>query len=158
MQTNSKLTLSAASAIIDTALAKGLEVGFLPLTVAVLDSGGNIIALKREDGSGIMRPQIAIGKAWGSLGMGVSSRTLRDRLADRPTFLNALATLSGGRLVPVPGGVLVRTTSSGEILGAVGISGDASDKDEFCAIAAVEVAGFQPDPARPSPDWAKASL
>ncbi|MCH7570541.1 MAG: heme-binding protein [Deltaproteobacteria bacterium] len=157
MPADSKLTLSAASAIIDVALAKGQEVGLLPLTVAVLDSGGNIIALKREDGSGIMRPQIATGKAWGSLGMGVSSRTLRDRLADRPTFLNALATLSGGRLVPVPGGVLVRT-SAGEILGAVGISGDASDKDEFCAIAAVAAAGFQPDPARTSPDWAKASL
>ena len=157
MPADSKLTLSTASTIIDVALAKGLEVGLLPLTVAVLDSGGNIIALKREDESGIMRPQIAIGKAWGSLGMGVSSRTLRDRLVDRPTFLNALATLSGGRLVPVPGGVLVRT-SAGEILGAVGISGDASDKDEFCAIAAVEAAGFQPDPARPSPDWAKASL
>ncbi len=157
MPADSKLTLSAASTIIDVALAKGLEVGLLPLTVAVLDSGGNIIALKREDESGIMRPQIAIGKAWGSLGMGVSSRTLRDRLVDRPTFLNALATLSGGRLVPVPGGVLVRT-SAGEILGAVGISGDASDKDEFCAIAAVEAAGFQPDPVRPSPDWAKASL
>ncbi len=127
------------------------------MTVAVLDSGGNILALKCEDGSGIMRPQITIGKTWGSLGMGVSSRTLRDRLADRPTFLNALATLSGDRLVPVPDGVLV-CTSAGEILGAVGIGGDASDKDESCAIAAVEAAGFQPDPARPFPDWAKASL
>ncbi|MFQ5539812.1 MAG: heme-binding protein [Candidatus Binatia bacterium] len=157
MQANSKLTLGSASAIIDTALAKGREVGLLPLTVAVLDSGGNIIALKREDGSGIMRPQIAIGKAWGSLGMGVSSRTIRDRIADRPTFLNALATVSGGRLVPVPGGVLIRN-SSDEILGAVGISGDASDKDEFCAIYGVEAAGFQPDPARASPNWEKASL
>ncbi len=157
MQANSKLTLGSASTIIDTALAKGREVGLLPLTVAVLDSGGNLLALKREDGSGIMRPQIAIGKAWGSLGMGVSSRTLRDRLADRPTFLNALATVSGGRLVPVPGGVIIRNRS-GEILGAVGISGDASDKDEYCAIAGVAAAGFQPDPAKASPNWEKASL
>ncbi|MEE9551217.1 MAG: heme-binding protein [Candidatus Binatia bacterium] len=157
MQANSKLTLGSASTIIDTALAKGREVELLPLTVVVLDSGGNLLALKREDGSGIMRPQVAIGKAWGSLGMGVSSRTLRDRLADRPTFLNALATVSGGRLVPVPGGVIIRNRS-GEILGAVGISGDASDKDEFCAISGVEAAGFQPDPAKPSPNWQKASL
>ena len=157
MQANSKLTLGSASTIIDTALAKGREVELLPLTVVVLDSGGNLLALKREDGSGIMRPQVAIGKAWGSLGMGVSSRTLRDRLADRPTFLNALATVSAGRLVPVPGGVIIRNRS-GEILGAVGISGDASDKDEFCAISGVEAAGFQPDPARPSPNWQKASL
>ncbi len=157
MQANSKLTLGSASTIIDTALAKGREVELLPLTVVVLDSGGNLLALKREDGSGIMRPQVAIGKAWGSLGMGVSSRTLRDRLADRPTFLNALATVSAGRLVPVPGGVIIRNRS-GEILGAVGISGDASDKDEFCAISGVEAAGFQPDPAKPSPNWQKASL
>ncbi len=157
MQANSKLTLGSASIIIDTVLAKGREVGLLPLTVAVLDSGGNIIAFKREDGSGIMRPQIAIGKAWGSLGMGVSSRTLRDRISDRPTFLNALATVSGGRLVPVPGGVIIHNRS-GEILGAVGISGDASDKDEYCAIAGVEAAGFQPDPAKASPNWEKASL
>lgn len=151
----SRLTLEQASVIIDTALAKGRELGLLPLTVAVLDAGGHLVALKREDGSGILRPDIAIGKAWGSLGMGFSSRLLRDRLSDRPIFLNALAAASGGRLIPVPGGVLIRD-ESGEVVGAVGISGDASDKDEACAIAGVQATGHQPDPPAPAPDWAAA--
>ena len=147
-----ELTLEAASAIVDNALATGREHGFMPLTVAVLDAGGHLVAFKRETGSGILRPEIAIGKAWGSLGMGISSRLLRDRLADRPTFVNALAAASGGRLVPVPGGVLIRNTDGG-IIGAVGISGDTSDKDEYCAICAIEAAGLRPDPAEPAPDW-----
>jgi uncharacterized protein GlcG (DUF336 family) len=112
------------------------------------------VALKREDGSGILRADIAIGKAWGALGMGISSRTMRDRLMDRPLFVNALASVSGGRLVPVPGGVLIRD-GAGEVIGAVGISGDTSDKDEYCAIVAVQAAGFGSDPGAPSPTWAE---
>ena len=116
-----KLTLEHASTIVDTALARGRAHKMLPLTVALLDAGGHLVALKREDGSGILRPEIAIGKAWGALGMGVSSRTLRDRLADRLNFVMALATASDGRLVPVPGGVLIRD-DTGAALGAVGIT------------------------------------
>lgn len=152
-----RLTLERASLIVDAALARGREHGFMPLTVAVLDAGGHLVALKREDGSGILRADIAIGKAWGALGMGVSSRTLRDRLSDRPAFLGALAVVSGGRLVPVPGGVLI-LDETGEIAGAVGISGDTSDRDEYCAIAAVRVAGFRPDPGAPAPAWADSRL
>ena len=117
------LTLEQASRIVDTALARGREHRMLRLTVAVLDAGGHLVALKREDGSGILRPQIALGKAWGALGMGFSSRLIRDRLTDRPTFVTALATASEGRFVPVPGGVLIRA-GDGEVVGAVGISGD----------------------------------
>ena len=153
----SNITLQQAAAIVDAALEKGREVGLLPLTVAVLDAGGHLVAFKREDGSGILRPDIAIGKAWGALGMGIPSRTLRDRLADRPTFINALAAASDGRLIPVPGGVLIRA-SDGDIVGAVGISGDTSDKDEACAIAGIEAAGLQPIPAEPAPDWRESSL
>lgn len=152
-----RLTLEGASCIVDTALARGREHGFMPLTVAVLDAGGHLVALKREDGSGIMRADIAIGKAWGALGMGVSSRTMRDRLADRPAFLGALAVVSGGRLVPVPGGVLIRD-EAGETVGAVGISGDTSDRDEYCAITAVQAAGFRSDPEAPVPTWADSRL
>ena len=97
-----QITLQQAGTIIDAALAKGRELNLLPLTVAVLDPGGHLAAFKREDGSGILRPQIAIGKAWVSLGMGVSSRKLGDNLRDRPTFVNALAVASEGRLIPVP--------------------------------------------------------
>ena len=152
-----QLTLDAASTIVDAALAAGRASDQMPLTVAVLDAGGHLVAFKRENGSGILRPEIAIGKAWGALGMGMSSRLLRDRLADRPAFIGALAAASGGKLIPVPGGVLIRDADGG-VVGAVGISGDASDKDEYCAIAGVRAAGLDPDPEAPSPNWETAGL
>jgi uncharacterized protein GlcG (DUF336 family) len=88
--------------------------------------------------------------------MGTSSRALRDRLADRPAFQGALAAASGGRFVAVPGGVLIRDRA-GAVIGAIGISGDASDKDEYCAIAGVRAAGLAPDPPEPAPGWQEAS-
>lgn len=115
----SRLTLAQATTIVDTALATARQAGLQPLTVAVLDAGGHLVAFKREDGSGILRPQIAIGKAWGALGMGASSRALGVRLAERPTFLNALAAAAEGRLIPVPGGVLIRN-GAGEVVGGGG--------------------------------------
>lgn len=151
------LTLEQAATIVDTALARGRQHRMLPLTVAVLDAGGHLVALKREDRSGILRPDIAVGKAWGALGMGFSSRLIRDRLADRPTFLAALAAAADGRFVPVPGGVLIRA-ADGAVLGAVGVSGDTSDKDEYCAIEGVTAAGLRPDPAEPAPAWAESRL
>ena len=113
----------------------------------MLDAGGHLKAFVREDGSGILRPQIATGKAWGALGMGFGSRTFARRLTDNPqqqSFFNALGPLSEGRLVPVPGGVLIRDASR-EVIGAVGISGDTSDKDEACALAGVAAAGLTGD-------------
>ena len=122
------LSLAIADKIVEIAFDAGRQAGLLPLTVAVLDAGGVLVVLKRGDGSGILRGDIAIGKAWGALGMGISSRTIRDRLKDRPAFQSALAAASAGRFVPVPGGVLIRN-AAGDVIGAVGISGDASDKD-----------------------------
>jgi uncharacterized protein GlcG (DUF336 family) len=151
------IPLSKAAAVVDAAIAAGCKAGLMPLTVAVLDAGGHLVALKREDGSGILRPQVAIGKAYGALGMGASTRLLRDRLADRPNFVSSLAAASEGRFIPVPGGVLIKD-AGGAIQGAVGISGDASDKDEYCAIEGVKAAGLTPDPAAPNPDWQKAAL
>ena len=133
------LTLAQASTIIDAALKKGRELKLAPLTVVVLDAGGHPVALKREDRSGIMRVDIATGKAWGGLGMGFGSRELFDRSSKQPMFITALAALSQGRMVPVPGGVLIRG-GDGEVAGAVGISGDTSDNDETCAIAGIEAA------------------
>ncbi len=138
------LTLAAANVVADTSLKKGREKGFAPLTVAVLDEGGQIKVLKREDGSSLLRPEIAVGKAWGVLGMGFGGRELFRRAAKMPAFFNALSDLSGGRMVPVPGGVLIRSTS-GEILGSVGISGDTSENDEICAVAGIEAAGLKAD-------------
>jgi uncharacterized protein GlcG (DUF336 family) len=151
------ITLDQAATVVDAALSAARKESLMPLTVVVLDKGGHMVALKREDKSGILRVEIATGKAYGALGMGVSSRLMRDRFAERGNFVSGLAAASDGRFVPVPGGVLIRD-SGGDIIGAVGISGDASDKDEFAAIEGVKAAGLTPDPAEPNPDWRNAPL
>lgn len=138
------ITLDQANRIVDTALARGRELDLTPLTVAVLDPGGHVVALKREDRSGIMRPQIAIAKAYGALGMRIPSRSLRALSEELPHFMPALSTLSDGRFVPLPGGVLIRT-DDGEVVGAVGVTGDTSDPDEVCAVHGIETVGFEPD-------------
>ncbi len=136
-----KLTLEKASIIVDKALEKARELTIRPLCVAVLDDGGHLKALKREDEASILRPQIAIGKAWGAVGMGESTRELGQRLKDRPTFLNSLSDLSDGKVVPVAGGVLILEGNS--IIGAVGVSGGTSDEDEACAIEGLRAAGLE---------------
>ena len=138
----SSLTLATACTIVDAALAKGREQKFQPLTVVVLDAGGHKGALKREDGSGIARVEIATGKAWGGLGMGFGSRELFDRASKMPHFIGALADATGGRMMPAAGGALI--LDQGKIIGAVGISGDTSDNDEICAVAGIEAAGLTP--------------
>ena len=149
--------LDAAARIVDEAIAVRRKEGLLPLAVAVLDSGGNLVAFKREDGAGVLRFDIARGKAYAALGMGMSTRLIRDRLANRPAFQSALAAASDGRFIPTPGGVLI-LDPAGQAIGAVGISGDASDKDEYCAIRAVKAAGFATEPAEPAADWRDAGL
>jgi uncharacterized protein GlcG (DUF336 family) len=141
------LTLAQASTIIDVALKTGRDSNFLPLVVAVLDAGGHLVAYKREDKSGILRFEIAFGKAWGALGMGLGSRTLAGRAPKQPAFFTALASISQGRLVPGPGGVLIRD-KDGDIIGACGISGDVADNDEKCAIAGIQAAGLTADPGK----------
>jgi uncharacterized protein GlcG (DUF336 family) len=139
------LTLAHASTIVDVALKKARDSNLAPLTVAVLDSGGHLVAFKREDKSGILRFDIAFGKAWGALGMGFGSRTLAARATRTPQFFTMLAAASGGRIVSNPGGVLIRN-GAGDVVGACGISGDTADKDEMCAIAGIEAAGLKADP------------
>ena len=138
----SSLSLAQASTLVDAALARGRADGLAPLTVAVLDAGGHLVAFKREDRSGILRFDIAYGKAWGALGMGFGSREWVGRVANSPAFFTAIAAASGGRVVPAPGGVLIEN-AEGEVIGAVGISGDASDNDEACALAGIEIAGLR---------------
>src|SRR6202163_1575800 len=105
----SVVTLAQASTIVDTALKKGRDSNLAPLTVAVLDAGGHLVAFKREDRSGLLRFDIAFGKAWGALGMGFGSRTLAARAAKTPMFFTALAAASEGRIVTNPGCVLLRS-------------------------------------------------
>jgi len=115
------------------------------MTVAVLDAAGQLVAFAREDGSSLLREKIARGKARGALNMGTGSRTLAGQAETRPHFVNSLVALSGGELVPVPGGVLVRD-DAGRVVGAVGVSGHLSDDDEACAVAGILAAKLRPDP------------
>jgi uncharacterized protein GlcG (DUF336 family) len=140
-----ELSLGVASLIVDKALERGRELGLAPLTVVVLDAGGHLKAAKREDGASLLRPEIAMGKAWGVLGMGFGGRELARRAARAPQFFTALTELAAGRMVAVAGGVLIRASAGGAILGAVGISGDASEKDEDCAIRGIAAAGLVAD-------------
>jgi uncharacterized protein GlcG (DUF336 family) len=137
------MKLELARQIVRGALAEGRKLNLAPLAVSVLDAGGNLVCFEREDGAGIIRFDITFAKAWGSLGMGFSSRELAKRSQQNPTFFATLATVSGGRMAPSPGGLLI-ADAAGSLLGAVGVSGDIGDKDELCAIAGIRSAGLTP--------------
>lgn len=137
------MTLNLAMTIVDSALAKGAEIDCDPLTVAVLDAGGHLVAFKRQDNSGILRGEIAIGKAYGALGFGVGGRALRDK---NPKFLAGVISTAPNGMVPAPGGVLIRDPDTKAIIGACGISGDTGERDEECAIAGIETVGLAADP------------
>ena len=139
------LKLEQARKIIATAFKKSAEMKLKPLTVAVLDAGGAVVALERSDGSSRMRPEIAAGKANGAIALGMGSRAIFKRAQEQPFFIQSMNALAGGVLVPVPGGVLIRD-DSGAIVGAVGITGDPSDNDEACAVAGIEAVGLKADP------------
>ncbi len=138
-----RLTLTQANALIEAALAKGAELGLKPLTVTVHDAGGHLIACQRQDGASHMRVKLAGGKACGALALGVSSRTIGEMALDRPHFVASLHTMSEGGMVPAAGGVIVCDVE-GTILGAIGVTGDTSDNDEACALAAIESLGLTP--------------
>jgi uncharacterized protein GlcG (DUF336 family) len=138
------LTLSSALKIAQTSLDKGEKDGFLPLAVAVLDRAGQPLAILRDERSSLNRADIAIGKAAGCLAMGFGGRELAKRAAAMPQFISAVGQIFPKGIVPVPGGVLIRD-ASGQLLGAVGISGDTSDNDEVCALAGIAAAGLVAD-------------
>jgi uncharacterized protein GlcG (DUF336 family) len=137
----SELTLDVARKILDAALAKAIEKKLKPLVVTVLDTRGCVKITAAQDGTSLLRSEIAHGKAYGALAMGMGSRALFQRAQEQAYFVDAVNTLAQGRLIPVPGGVLIQ--SGGVLLGAVGISGDTSDNDEACAIAGIEAAGLK---------------
>jgi uncharacterized protein GlcG (DUF336 family) len=139
-----ELTLAAARKILDAALAKGLEKKLKPLAVTVLDARGCVKISAAQDGTSLLRSEIAHGKAYGALALGMGSRALFQRAQEQAYFVGAVNTLAQGRMVPVPGGVLIQ--DGGVLLGAVGISGDTSDNDEACAIAGIEAAGLKANP------------
>jgi uncharacterized protein GlcG (DUF336 family) len=135
------ITLQQAHTIIASALDHGVGKGLKPLAVIVLDAGGHAIAYARSDGASPGRFQVAEGKAYGAVMMGMPSSKLKERADQQPYFVTAVNGAMGGRLVPVAGGVLVRD-AGGVIVGAVGISGDTSENDTEAAIAGIEAAGL----------------
>ena len=136
-----RLTLAQANAMIDAAFAKGAELGLKPLTVTIHDPGGHLIACQRQDGASTMRVKLAGGKACGALALGVSSRKIGDMALERPHFVAAVDTMAEGGMVPAAGGVIV--SDGQDIVGAVGVTGDTSDNDEACALAAIEAQGLK---------------
>jgi uncharacterized protein GlcG (DUF336 family) len=138
------LRLDDARTMISAALAEGARLGLKPLSVIVLDAGGQPLAFERQDGSSNLRFAIAHGKAYGALGLGIGSRAIMNRAEQQPTFVSSVTAAFGGALIPVPGGVLVRD-GSGALVGAVGVTGDTSDNDEAAAVAGISAAGFSPE-------------
>lgn len=139
------LTLEQANQIIQAALEKARSMDMPPMSVAVLDPGGHLIALQREDGQAFLRLQICQAKAWGALALQTNTRELAARVEKGgrdEAFIAALNDMSGGRLIPLPGGVLIQN-KDGEILGAVGVAGGPSEQDEACALAGIEAIGLQ---------------
>ncbi len=141
------LKLAQANTLIAAAIAEARQLTLAPLAIAVLDAGGHLVAFQREDGAGIVRFDIAYGKAWGALGMGFGTRELAERATKYPTFVTILATVSQGRMVPSPGGVLILGPDK-DVVGAVGISGDSGDNDEVCALAGIAAIGLAAMPGR----------
>lgn len=137
------MILSTARTMIAAAQQYAQENGLKPLTVVVLDAGGHVVAAERQDGSSIARFQIAHGKAYGALALGMGSRALMSRAETQPYFIAAAGAAIGGALIPVPGGVLVRDTA-GDTIGAVGVTGDTSDNDEAAAVSGIASAGLEP--------------
>ncbi|SNS78841.1 GlcG/HbpS family heme-binding protein [Sphingopyxis indica] len=138
------ITLEIATRIANGVLAEGARRGFAPLCAVVLDAGGHILCLVRDERASIHRPQIAMAKASGCIGLGVGGRTLAGMAKERPTFIGALSDIFPNGCVAAPGGVLIRD-AGGKLLGAVGVTGDQSDNDEACAKAAIERAGLIAD-------------
>ncbi|MEJ5056987.1 MULTISPECIES: GlcG/HbpS family heme-binding protein [unclassified Pseudomonas] len=138
------LDLLTATQIASNAIRIAQETGIKPLAAAVLDAAGHPLAVLRDEQASFLRPQIATGKARGCLGMGFGGRELARRAQAMPAFFDAINSLTGGEVIPVAGGVLIRN-AEGKILGAIGISGDTSDNDERCAVQAIVQAGLLAD-------------
>ena len=136
-----ELTLDVARKILDAALAKAVEKKLKPLCITILDARGVLKVAAAQDGTSLMRGEIAHGKAYGALAMGMGSRALYQRAQEQAYFIDAVNTIAKGALVPVPGGVLIQDGTT--LLGAVGVSGDTSDNDEACAVAGIQAAGLK---------------
>ena len=138
------MQLSIARQILDAAQAKARSQNMKPLAIAVLDARGAVRAFIAEDGTSLHRGDVAVGKAYGAISLGIPSRLIGERAEKQAYFVAAISHITGGKMVPVAGGVLIRDNEGG-LLGAIGISGDTSDNDEIAAVAGIAAAGLVAD-------------
>ena len=139
------LTLPIGQTIIAKALSQARELNLKPLAIVVLDDRGAVKAAAAEDGTSLRRFEVAHGKAYGALALGLGSRSIGKRAREQPSFVAAVSHIARGALVPVPGGVLLKNRD-GILLGAVGASGDTSDNDERVILAGIKAVGLVGDP------------
>ena len=135
------VSTSKALLIIQNAMSTGEEMGFKPLSVVVLDSGGNMKAFERADGASPGRFGIAHGKAYGSVMLGMAGTAQMARAESQAYFMAAVNGVFGGQVIPVPGGLLLRD-ERGAVIGAVGVTGDTSDNDVIAGLAGITAAGL----------------
>jgi len=140
----SEITLNQCERVIDAILARGRELKCRPLSVAVTDPGAHLKAFKKDDGSAMMRFEMAMGKAYAALALGRSSSLVRVRNEEKPAFMSYLIGVSGGKIFPEGGGRLIRN-EAGEIIGAVGVTGDIEVRDEELAAHGIRAAGLKTD-------------
>lgn len=142
------LRLTEAKNLCEQILTEGQKIKSHPLSVVVLDRGGHVLCAMRHEEAGILRHDVAHGKAWGALGMGFGTRTFAGMVESSPkfqSFVGSLTALSDGKVIPTQGGVLIRN-QNGDLLGAVGVSGDSSDRDEVCILEAINKMNFIAQP------------
>ena len=135
------ISIEQATQLLNLAMSKASSSGFKPMGIVVLDASGHIKACAIEDGASMFRFDIAKAKAWGAIGMGVSSRALGQRAKDNPNFFVSLAATAHGQFLPQTGAVIVKD-SSGHILGSMGASGGTGDEDEAICTFAIESIGL----------------
>jgi len=140
----SEITLEQSERIIDAVLARGRELNCRPLAVAVTDPGAHVKAFKKEDDSAMMRFEMAMGKAYAALALRRSSSLVRVRNEEKPQFMSYLINASGGKIFPEGGGRLIRN-ERGEVIGAVGVTGDVETRDEELAAHGIHAAGLKTD-------------
>ena len=138
------MNLNLARQIVDASLAKSVLLKLKPLAIAVLDTRGCLIAFAAQDGTSLMRSEVARAKGYGALALGMGSRAIFKRAQEQAFFIDAVNSLAQGAIIPVPGGVLIRD-GGGALIGALGISGDTSDNDEICAVAGIEAVSLRAD-------------
>ncbi len=140
----SEITLEQSERIIDAVLARGRELKCRPLAVAITDPGAHVKAFKKEDDSAMLRFEMAMGKAYAALALRRSSSLVRVRNEEKPAFMGYLINASGGKIFPEGGGRLIRN-ESGEVIGAVGVTGDTEMQDEELAAHGIRAAGLRTD-------------